>query len=181
MPCFFGTLMLTSHVIDILKCFAFQVKSTVRRSRSQLCWHPQCALPPAGCPLPAGCLLHHPCGDALHLEWGEGEQGMMSRKMCSRTLIGETNNEDYPLTATLYSITVNIFTLGCYVIQYMSYYSFWIFSAFRHHFSCFFSYSVFLSSSPRSRSPRRRSPVRRRSRSPGRRRHRSRSSSNSSR
>uniref|UniRef100_A0A3B3BR20 RNA binding protein with serine rich domain 1 n=1 Tax=Oryzias melastigma TaxID=30732 RepID=A0A3B3BR20_ORYME len=37
------------------------------------------------------------------------------------------------------------------------------------------------SPSPPSRSPRRRSPVRRRSRSPGRRRHRSRSSSNSSR
>lgn len=164
-----------SHVTEILKCFAFQVKSTVRRSRSQLCWHPQCALLRAGCPLPAGCLLHHPCGDALHLEWGEGEQGVMSRKRCSSALIGETNNEDYPSTATLYSITVNIFTLGCYVIQYLSFYS------FQHHFSCFFSYSVFLSSSPRSRSPRRRSPVRRRSRSPGRRRHRSRSSSNSSR
>ena len=66
--------------LTLLKCFAFQVKSMVRRSRSQLCWHPQCALPPAGCPLPAGCLLHHPCGDALHLEWGEGEQDLMSRK-----------------------------------------------------------------------------------------------------
>lgn len=33
-------------------------------------------------------------------------------------MILETNNEDYPSTATLYSITASIFTLGCYDIQF---------------------------------------------------------------
>lgn len=56
----------------------FQVRSTVRKSLSQLCWLPQCAPLLAGFPLPGGCLLRPRCGAGLHLVWGEGNEQMMS-------------------------------------------------------------------------------------------------------
>lgn len=83
---------------------------------------------------------------------------------------GVLNDADYPSTA----VYCNIFYFYCWLLWHSNS----IISV-----KCVFHWRLFfiLSFFPRSRSPRRRSPVRRRSRSPGRRRHRSRSSSNSSR